>query len=59
VQLGDSLPQDERLALDVLSRQTRDAMEARDARTLKQSVEILDKKTEPLAAMLLEKLMES
>jgi molecular chaperone DnaK len=59
VQLGDSLPQDERLALDVLSRQTRDAMEARDARTLKQSVEILDEKTEPLAAMLLEKLMES
>jgi len=59
VQLGDSLPQEERLALEALSRQTRDAMQTRDARTLKQSVEILDEKTEPLAALLLEKLMES
>lgn len=56
-QLGDSIPADEQRDLEDLAQQAKQAIESHDARSLKQIVELLDEKTEPLAAMLLEKLL--
>jgi molecular chaperone DnaK len=58
LQLGDFLPAEERRKIEELAAHTRQAMESRQARLLKEAVEQLDKMTEPLAAILLEKLMQ-
>lgn len=56
-QLGDSLSDAERQEIEATATMAREAIRVRDARNLKAAVEELDRRTEPLATLLLEKLM--
>jgi len=56
-QLGDSLSDAERQEIEATAAKAREAIRVRDARNLKAAVEELDRRTEPLATLLLEKLM--
>ncbi len=56
-QLGESLPEAEKTAIDAAVRRVREALAGETARELKQAVEQLDELTTPLADRLLEKLL--